>query len=182
MSKALKWILGIFGVLIVVAIVVGVGFLAVSHWGGARWMMNARAFEPFNDGRVNPRNVPQYRMPMHPGWNMPMAPGMGRRGGFPIGRFGGFFPLGLIFGGLFWAAIVFFVVLGVIYLIRGRNNGKKPAVVAAVSAAPATMEAPAAVESMPVETPEQAAATCPNCGREVQEDWSHCPYCGQQLK
>jgi hypothetical protein len=23
--------------------------------------------------------------------------------------------------------------------------------------------------------------TCPNCGRPVQEDWTHCPYCGQNL-
>ena len=179
MSKALKWILGILGVLIVVAVVVGVGFLVVSHWGGARWMVNARAFEPYKGEQVNPwRNTPQNRMPMNPGWNMPML----RRGGFPFGRFGGFFPLGLILGGLFWAAVVFFVVLGVIYLIRGRNNVKKQAAVAAVPAAPATVETPIDEESMPAESPEQAAATCSNCGREVQQDWSHCPYCGQQLK
>jgi hypothetical protein len=24
--------------------------------------------------------------------------------------------------------------------------------------------------------------TCPNCGRVVQADWSHCPYCGATLK
>jgi hypothetical protein len=109
MSKALKWILGILVVLVVAAVVVGVGFLAVSRWGGARWMMNARAFEPYEGGRVQPwKDAPQYQMPMHPYWGMPM---MGR-GRFPLGRFGGFFPLGLIFGALFWGAVVFFVVLG----------------------------------------------------------------------
>ncbi len=24
--------------------------------------------------------------------------------------------------------------------------------------------------------------TCPNCGRTVQADWNHCPYCGAALK
>jgi hypothetical protein len=189
-SKALKWILGILGVLIVVAVVVGVGFLAVSHWGGTRWMMSARSFEPYEGGRVNPwRNSPQFEMPMHPNWGMPMAPGTaGHRGRFPLGRFGGFFPLGLIFGALFWGAVVFFVVLGVIYLFRGRNKPQAQSVgsgyVAAATAVPATPQAPIVEEtvSTPAEAPAQEAATCPNCGQAVQAEWSHCPHCGQKLK
>jgi hypothetical protein len=185
MSKVLKWIIGIVAVLLVAAVILGAGFLVVSHWGSARWMMGARSFEPYDGGRVNPwRNTPQFEMPMHPGWDMPL----GRRGGFPLLRFGGFFPLGLIFGALFWGALVFFVVLGVISLFRGRNKPQAQSAgsgyAAAVPAVPVTQQTPAAEEttSMPAETTAQEAATCPNCGRTVQADWGHCPYCGQQLK
>jgi hypothetical protein len=188
MSKVWKWIIGIVAVLLIAAVILGAGFLVVSHWGGARWMMGARSFEPYEGGRVSPwKNTPRYEMPMHPGWDMPMAPGMaGRRGGSSLLRFGGIFPLGMIFGTLFWAALVFFAVLGVISLVRGRKNIKKQATgnefVAAAPAAPLTSEAPAVVENMEAETPAQETATCSNCGHEVQEDWSHCPYCGQKLK
>ena len=183
MSKGLKWILGIFVVLVVAIVVVGFGLLVVSHWGGSNWMMGARSFQPYDGERVRPwKDAPQFEMPMHPGWDMPL----GRRGWFPLLRFGGFFPLGMIFGTLCWAALVFFAVLGVISLIRGRKNGKKPAAgnayVAAAPAAPLTSEAPAAEADAVNETPEQVTATCANCGHEVQEDWSHCPYCGQNLK
>ena len=183
MSKVLKWILGILAVLVVVGVVVGVGFLVVSHRGGAYGMMGARSFEPYGGGRVQPwKDTPRYEMPMHPGWDTPFD----RRGRIPLQRFGGFFPLGMIFGTLCWAGLVFFAVLGVISLIRGRKNGKKQATgnenVAAAPAVPVTPEAPAAEVSTVDETPDQVTATCSNCGHEVQEDWSHCPYCGQNLK
>ncbi len=183
MSNVLKWILGILVVLVVVAVVVGVGFLVVSHWGASNWMMGARSFQPYDDGRVRPwKDTPQFEMPMHPGWDTPFD----RRGGFPLLRFGGFFPLGMIFGTLCWAGLVFFAVLGVISLIRGRKNGKVQtagdAYAAAAPAVPVTPKAPPAVVGKVDETPEQVTANCSNCGHEVQEEWSHCPYCGQNLK
>jgi len=183
MSKVLKWVLGILAVLVVVAVVVGVGFMVSSHWSGSNWMMGGRSFQPYDDGRVRPwKDAPQFEMPMHPRWDTPFD----RRGGFPIQRFGGFFPLGMIFGTLCWAGLVFFAVLGVISLIRGRKNGKKQAagheVVAAAPIASVTPEAPIAEVGTVDETPDQVTDTCSNCGHEVQEAWSHCPYCGQNLK
>ena len=154
MNKTLKWILGIVAVLLVLTVVAGVVFLATSHWGGARWTMMDRSFPFFDDGRDGRRFV------------MPM----GRGGWFPMMRFGGFFPLGMIFGGLFWGLVIFLCVLGVISLFRGRKAARQEP----VSTAP--------VVSAPVEAPSQAPAhTCSNCGRAVQEDWGHCPYCGNKL-
>jgi hypothetical protein len=180
MSKVLKWIFGILAVLVVVAVVVGVGFLVVSHWGGTYRMMGARSFQPYDDGRVRPwKDAPQFEMPMHPGWDTPFD----RRGRIPLQRFGGFFPLGMIFSTLCFGALVFFAVLGIILLIRGGKNGKKQAEGSKyVAAAPVTSEAPIAEVGTVDETPDQVTATCSNCGHEVQEAWSHCPYCGQNLK
>jgi hypothetical protein len=95
---------------------------------------------------------------MHDGW-------------FPLGRFGFFFPLGMIFGGLFWLAVIFLSVYGLISLFRGGRTPRQDVPSATPTARPA------------VETSSQAAAlTCANCGRSIQEDWSHCPYCGHRLK
>jgi hypothetical protein len=92
----------------------------------------------------------------------------------------------MIFSTLCWAGLVFFAVLGVISLIRGGKNGKKQATVnayvAAAPAVPVPPEAPAAEVSTVEETPAKVTVTCSNCGHEVQEVWSHCPYCGQNLK
>jgi hypothetical protein len=184
MSKALKWTLGIFAALILVAVVVGAGFLVVSHWGSTRWMMSERSFSPWGGEGVRPwKDAPQFDKPMHPGWKLPMAPGAAeRRSWFPLLRFGGFFPLGLICGFLFWAAVAFFAVYGVIALIRGGKNGKKQAASNMPAAAPATPAAFAAAEEVPAEASALEAAACSNCGHGVQEDWSLCPYCGQKLK
>jgi zinc-ribbon domain len=155
MNKVLKWILGILAVLLVLAVIAGVAFLVVGHWGGARGVIGARSFPFFDDGRDGRRFV------------MPM----GRNGWFPMMRFGGFFPLGMIFGGLFWTLVIFLCVVGVISLFRGRKSVRQEA----VSTAP--------VVSAPVEAPSQTPAqTCSNCGRAVQKDWSNCPYCGNKLE
>lgn len=155
MNKTLKWILGIVAALLVLAVIAGVVFFVAGHWGGARWMMGARS-SPFFDDRYGRR----FMMPMGHGW-------------FPMMRFGGFFPLGLLFGGLFWGLVTFLVVLGVISLFRGRKSAGQTV----VSATPAAPVAP------PVETHSQSVVhVCSNCGRAVQEDWEHCPYCGNKLE
>jgi len=165
MNKVLKWILGILVVLLVLAVIAGVAFLVMGRLGGARWVVSARSF-PFIDGDRDGR---RFIMPMHPGWIMPMGRGW----------FGGFFPLGMILGGLFWAAVIFLCVVGVISLFRGRKNTQQPAVstVSATLAAQPAPEAPATVEA----SNQTAVHTCPNCARIVQEDWSHCAYCGTKL-
>ena len=150
MSKALKWILGILAVLVVVAVVVGVGFLVVSHWGGSYWMRGARSFQPYDDGRVRPwKDAPQYEMPMHPGWEMPYS------------RFGGFYVLRIVAGGLLCLGVLALIGLGLVALVRGLNHPAQPA--------------------EKLVTPPAPDLVCSNCGRPVQDDWSHCPYCGNLL-
>jgi uncharacterized membrane protein len=93
-------------------------------------------------------------MPMHPGgfW--------GRSGGF---RGGGFFWLGMLPGLLFNLGILVLIVLGVIYLVRALTGHRAPATTnAQISAA-------------------EPVKTCSNCGKSVQADWMHCPYCGNSL-
>ena len=168
MKKVIKWILGIVVVLLVLAVIAGVGYLAINRWGSAHWMMSARSFQPRDGERVRPwRDVPQFEMPMHPKGKMPMGP----NGWFPRQRFGGFFPLGMIFGGLFWVGVIALSIVGAISLLRGRNGTQK-AVVSALPVAPVTAQAPSPA---PVRT-------CANCAHTVQEDWGHCPYCGNKLE
>ena len=98
--------------------------------------------------------IPWQRMPWQ---GMPMHPNYG----MPYSRFGGFFPLRIVAGGLLCLGILALFVLGVIALVRGLNRPAQPA------------EKPV----LPVEP----AHVCSNCGRPVQNDWSHCPYCGNPL-
>jgi hypothetical protein len=87
---------------------------------------------------------------------MPMMNGIGRSG---------FGLVGIVFM-LFRIAIplvlLALAVVGVVALVRRRS----PAPLATAAASPVVVETEA----------------CPNCGRQVQKDWSHCPYCGQDLQ
>jgi hypothetical protein len=100
-----------------------------------------------------------------PGWEgrgvMPMHPGeFYGRSGF---RTGGFFWLGMLPHLVFSLGVLIFIVLGVIYLVR--LLGGQHSHVAATPQTPAI----------------EATASCSNCGKAVQADWSHCPYCGNPL-
>jgi hypothetical protein len=81
--------------------------------------------------------------------------------GIPASRFFGFSPLGMIAGGLIWLGLLALIVLGVIALARGLSRSSGSAVTSVQATSP--------------------AKACPNCGRPVQDDWSHCPYCGHAL-
>ena len=158
MSKALKWILGIIIVLLVVAVVAGIGFLIFGRFNGIGVMMGARQIRPFGFGRM---------MPMHPFF------------GFPGGRLNGFFPLRFVFGWVFCLGILALIVFGVLALIFGLRRAPQASGTPAqmVSPAPSVPLTPSG-EPAPVEAP---AHNCPSCGRQVSEDWSHCPYCGSPL-
>jgi uncharacterized membrane protein len=93
-------------------------------------------------------------MPMHPGdyWG---RPGFGS---------GGFFWLGMLPRLLFNLGILTFIVLGVVYLVRLLSGQRHEHT--ATSPQTPTLE---------------ATASCSNCGKPVQADWSHCPYCGNTL-
>jgi hypothetical protein len=154
MNKFLKWILWIIGVLVVVAVLFGIGYFAFTHWNAGGWMMAGRG-ENFGDGDGR---LPWRNMPMHPGL---MRPG---------GRFFGFSILGFILGGLFRLAILVLIIAGIIALIRYLTRSYKVVPVAPTTGT--TTVAAAATEG---------SKTCPNCGRSVQADWQHCPYCGADL-
>jgi len=152
MSKGLKWILGILIALVVVAALAGIGYVIFNRWNGG-WMMAPRAFEP----REGLREIPR--------WNMPMRPNM-RMFGY---RSVGFFPLRSL-GLLACLGLLGLIVIGGVVYLVGRRGRQAPAVISSPAATPIAAPEP---------TPAKA---CPNCGRAVNEDWSHCPYCGTALK
>jgi hypothetical protein len=157
MSKALKWILGILIGLIVVAALVTIGFLVADRIGWGHGMMDVRTVQPWRDGRI----MPWRDMPMRPYSRLYQQ------------RVGGFFPLATIAGGLFCLGVLVLIVLGIIALVRAL---RRPA---QVSAAPV---APPPPEPAPATTPAQVVThPCSTCGRQVQDDWVHCPYCGADL-
>jgi hypothetical protein len=157
MKTALKWILGILIGLILVAAVVAIGFMVAGRSGWGHGMMESRAIHPWDGGRVMP-------------WrDMPMQP----YGGMFHRPFGGFFPLATLAGGLFCLGVLVLIVLGIIALVRALSRPKQPAASPAPVIEPAPAPAPALVEV--------AAHPCPTCGRQVQEDWHHCPHCGADL-
>ena len=167
MSRALKWILGIGIVLIVVACIAGVGFLAFSRFNGIDLMLGTRAFRLFGLRRM----MPFRGMPMNPYFGM------------PYGRFGGFFPLRFIGGSIFCFGILALIVLGIIALVTAsrRQPQSAAAPVQAVSTVQPGKPVPQAPETGVAAPEATPARICPSCGRQVNEEWSHCPYCGSPL-
>ena len=175
MSTALKWILGIIIGLLVVAVVVSVGFFAFTRFGGGG--LNGAYYGHMWGGG---RHMPYYPMPNYgnPGRNLPQAPYRG----FPGFRLG-FLPLGGI--GLALICLIFLglVIGGIIALV---NSSRRSASRAAVEASATPTVAATSAATVPGPAPATAEATvaqrnCPNCGRTVNEDWGHCPYCGADL-
>ena len=162
MKTITKWILGIVISLVVVVALAAIGFLVMSRWGGAGWMMDGRAGQFWDGGRALPwRGLPGREMPIHPNWRVPVL------------WFGGFSPLRMIAGGLIWLGLLALIVLGVLTLVRGLIRPPQPAIVSVTETSPASASAPVSGQ-----VPSQA---CPNCQRPVQDDWNHCPYCGYAL-
>ncbi len=176
MKTRTKWILGIIVGLVVVAVIVGAAFFFFNRWHfGGGWMMSDRFFGPFDDWP---------EMHMNPIQRMP-----GRfHGGF------GFFPWRAIGGGLVCLSLLALLIGGVVLLVRSLRRSNQPATTTAPSAPVTTPAAPApaasaipfeaaptvaAVTPAPVTAPE--SKTCSSCQRPVQPDWSHCPYCGNNL-
>ena len=75
--------------------------------------------------------------------------------------FGGRMPFAGMLGGLFCLGFLTLVVLGVVWMVRGRRN-PKPVEAAVV--------VPAVVAVHP----------CKKCGQPVQEGWNNCPNCGRK--
>jgi hypothetical protein len=151
MNKVWKWVIGIVIGLVVLAVLVGVGFLV---WGN---MHIYRGVAQLNRGFEQ------------------RGPGMMPSGGYGYhlrgpGMMGyGMIPFGGIFGGLLMLGFLVLVVLGIIWLV-GRNRMQNPT--ASTSAVPAATSEP---------MPAPALAPCKKCGRPLQGDWSVCPYCGKKV-
>ncbi len=155
MKSIWKWILGIAVVLVVVASLVGLTF--VMH------------------KRMSVRIV-QKMVPHSQKWNGPAAPdgaprriippGMGPR--MEMRGFGHGFGPGRMFFGMLGQLLPIAVLLLLLYGAYRLGQGKAPVAVAA---------APPTPEPLPAATPTHPCAKCEN---PVQEDWKHCPNCGEE--
>ena len=126
--------------------------------------MGVRPPETWEGGRLNPRDTtPWDDMPMHRIR--------------PFGLFGGFFPFRGLLVGLMCLAIPLLVLLGIVALVVALTRTNRRGEAAATST-----PAPAAARVVEQEEAGALTETCPNCGRTVNTEWSHCPYCGTNLK
>jgi hypothetical protein len=173
MSKTVKWILGIIIAILVVGALVGAGFLATNRFYGHAWMMGDLDRHSWDSGQINPRGVaPWGDMPMHP---------YNRMGDI---RFFRFLPFGGLFIGLICLGGLALLIFGIVALVVSLTRSRKPAALAPAGVPPA----PQAVQpaSPPIEEIQEPVDTtparlCPSCAQPVNDDWSHCPYCGSAL-
>jgi hypothetical protein len=151
MKKLWKWVIGIVLGLVVLAVLVGVGFLV---WGN---MHVYRGVAQFN------RGFSQHGPGMMPyggfGYEF-RGPGMM---GYRMNPFGG------LIGGLFVLGFLALVVLGIIWLVTRISSPKRVT----------TISSTAAATSEPMQV--AGLTPCKKCGRSLQADWSVCPYCGKKV-
>jgi uncharacterized membrane protein len=174
MKKVLKWILGILIGLVVIAVVLGAGYLVVRRFGGVSWRIESRLAQRGNVDRSAPSQaLPRQRTPgqMMPWQNTPRNFGpnqmpMYYNGGIGYRPFGGLMLIGSLVGGVFKLALLGLVIFLAVTLALWQKQFKQPA----------------AASAMPAATAVQAALNCPHCAREIQADWKHCPYCGNSLE
>lgn len=98
-------------------------------------------------------------MPMHP-----YADGSW----FFMSRFNPFWFIGRI---LLWGGVLALIVLGIIALVRTLNKPAQAVTTASLATTAGIEQAATA----------QTVLSCPACSRAVQQEWSHCPYCGAKL-
>jgi hypothetical protein len=169
MSKKKKWIIGILISLVIVAVAAAASFIVVRHRGELSWNKQARSAQTWEQkggqqwgGKDNQpwRQIPRREMPGQAYYGMPHRP------------FGVFFPLGLIFGALFYLGLLTLVVLGVITLARNlRRPGQSTTLTGAAASSASALVSGTDASQVPVHN-------CQSCSRPVREDWSYCPYCG----
>jgi hypothetical protein len=151
MKKVWKWVIGVILGLVVIAVLIGVGFVV---WNNMHFFRGA--------AEVN-RGFSQRGPEMMPyggyGWHM-RGPDMM---GFRAAPFAGFF------GGLLTLGFLVLVVLGIVWLVV-RLRSPKP-----VEATPSVPT----IVSEPI--PAAALNPCKKCGRPLQTDWIVCPHCGKKV-
>ncbi|MGC1375056.1 MAG: zinc ribbon domain-containing protein [Anaerolineales bacterium] len=151
MKSIWKWILGIVVVLALAAGLVGLGFVMYNRMSVR---MAQRVAAPNAQTWNGPMNrVPYGRTP--PG----MMPMMGNRG---FGRGFGPFSPGFMFLGLVGRLIPIALLILLLYIAYQFGKRNQPVSAAAAPAPPAA-----------------SARLCPKCQTPVQNDWKHCPNCGE---
>ena len=158
MKPVWKWMIGIVVGLVIVAALVGAAILVRNYLPFRHMALQVQ--------KIQPGQQLQPGQPVRPFGNRNFdEPGFGMRRfgmpGFGMHGFGGHsfgmpgwgrMPFGGFLGGLFTLGLLAFLVLGIIWLVRG------------------------------LKTPKPAVGThaCANCGKPVQADWRNCPYCGKK--
>jgi len=145
MKKVWKWIIGIFLGLIVLAVLIGIGFMVRANFHGYR----AEAFVPRGFSEHGPEMMPYNEFGSHM-----RGPGM-------MGYSYGLMPLGGFIGGLLSLGFLALVVLGIIWLVRRLSTPK-------LVEAPATMPVAVATPCKKCGKPIQEDwKVCPYCGKKV---------------
>jgi len=142
MKKVWKWIIGIVLGLIVLAVMVGVGFMVRGN------------FHVFRGEAFYPRGFSERGLEMMPygGFGHMRGPGMMGHGWMPFGGF---------FGGLFSLGFLALVVLGIIWLVRSLRTPKPKEASAEV---PAAIVNPCKNCGRPLQDDWK---NCPHCGKKV---------------
>lgn len=182
MKTSSKWILGIGIALIVVLALVIIAALAINNWSSLDWAYGVRVGRLWDGDQIFPSRV------------IPIRPEMG----FQEPLFYSNFPWGIAgIIGLFCLCPVLLVVLLVVGLVavlrRPTRKTPPPSPPPPLSPQAEGLEqdegkseiereptTPGGINAQPQKGVE-ASSTCSYCGREVQADWSHCPYCGAAL-
>jgi len=160
MKKVWKWIIGIVIVLLVVAVLVGGAFLMRSRFNEVRAVQLSRPAQQAPGFGKTPFGDEGQGRPGWPGMMPYGGRGYHMRGPGMMG-FGGGMPFAGVFGGLICLGFLTLVVLGIIWLVRGRRS-------------------PMPVEAAVVTPAAVAVHPCKKCGQPVQEGWNHCPNCGRK--
>ena len=182
MNRTVKWILGVVLGLVALCILAAVSFFAISRLNLGAVAVGRRAFLPFEGQR-----------------SLPMAPFQGMH----YRHFGGFSPFGFFGGWLIIAALLGLFALAVVAMVLILRRPSRPMLQSVASSSqippnqstapmqstafdqsaainqPADSNQPVAPDMTP--SPTAAGQNCPSCGRSIQADWSHCPYCGTAL-
>jgi zinc-ribbon domain len=151
MKKAWKWVIGVVVVLIILAVLVGLGFVIRNNMHIIRGQAQIYRGYPERGPEMMPYGGFGYHM----------------RGPFMMGN--RWSPFGGFIRGLFMLGFLVLVVLGIIWL-AGRGRTQNP--VAATAAMPAG--------TLPA-VPEEITTPCKKCGRSLQAEWKVCPYCGKKV-
>ena len=152
MKKSMKWFLGILISLIVVAVLVTAVFLITHRWDRSERLTEAYNYPSWYNGRGMPDDHHAMSMVRH---NNRL------------------FPIGMFFGSLLGLGFLGLVVLGMITLVRSLIRPSQPLVAPGVAPQPTPVPSP--------EVTPTPGRNCSNCGHQVQDEWSHCPYCGTAL-
>jgi heme A synthase len=171
MKKVFKWIIGILIGLVVIAVVLGAGFMVARRFAGINWMRENRLAQRGDFDQGTPQqNIPRQNMP---GQNMQRNFGrngmpMYYYGGMGFRPFGGLMLVGRLVGGVFKLVILGLVIFLAVTLALRPRQAKQTAATSTAGAAPEATQA--------------VMLNCPHCAREIQADWKHCPYCGNSLE